>query len=116
DSPRCGTWSDCARRRGGNPPVYQLCGGRTQARAPHAPRRSTRDYLTGLPLLRRLGGLLGHLQPRFPGIGSGDGRTVGPELKDLVLAGIVTRPFRQPHTIRVARLSEVGPVSVERPG
>src|SRR6266567_8479732 len=71
---------------------------------------------TGLARLRRLGSLLRHVQPRLPWIRGGVWRTVGPELEDLVLTGIVPRPFRQPPTIRVARLGEVGPVGVDGPG
>src|SRR5438445_496375 len=64
----------------------------------------------------RLGGLLDYVQPRFPGIGFGDWRTVGSELQDFVFAGIVTRPFWQSWAIRIACLGEVCPIGVYHPG
>src|SRR6185369_409489 len=60
--------------------------------------------------------LLDYVQPRFPGIGNSDRRAIRPELEDLVLAGIITRPFRQSRTVRIARLRKVCPVRVSHMG
>src|SRR5580658_3382927 len=65
---------------------------------------------------RSLGRQFGHVQSCFPGIGGGERRTVGAEVKNLVRAGIVTRPCWQVWTVRVARLGEVCPIGVHHFG
>src|SRR3990170_1656223 len=69
-----------------------------------------------LARLHDFDGLFNHIQSRFLGIRFADRRTIRLELDEFVLAGIVTRPFRQAWTIRIAGLGEVGPVSVHQLG
>src|SRR5690242_12421053 len=65
--------------------------------------------------LSRFGGRLRHVKSRFPRIRASASRAIGTEIEDQSLFGIVARPSRQTHAIRVPGPGEVHPVALRHP-